>query len=141
MIMRNRFIISMLVAAISACSTAPRAPSVKMDNLSPEQLNAVHNVKIYSQAKITRQQFTVLKGIEGVSCKDSFWGHAATKRDAILQTQYMALQAGADGIINLQCETPRDASARYDCSKVVICTGEAIRSSAGEGPDRVQPAK
>ena len=139
--MRNRFIIFVLVAAISACSTAPRAPSVKMDNLSPEQLNAVHNVKIYNQARITRQQFTVLKGIEGVSCKGSFWGHAATKRDAILQTQYMALQAGADGIINLHCETPRDASARYDCSKVVICTGEAIRSSAGEGSDRVQPAK
>jgi hypothetical protein len=141
MFMRNRFIISMLVGAISACSTAPRAPSVKMDDLSPEQLGAVHNVKIYSPGRITGQQFTVLKGIEGVSCKDSFWGNAATKRDAILQTQYMALQAGADGIINLQCETPRDASARYDCSKVVICTGEAIKSSPGEGPDRVKPPK
>jgi hypothetical protein len=139
--MRNHFVIPMLVVAISACGTAPRAPSVKMDDLPPEQLSAVHNVKIYSQARITRQQFTVLKGIEGVSCKDSFWGHAATKRDAILQTQYMALQAGADGIINLQCETPRDAGAKYDCSKVVICTGEAIRSSAGEAPDRVKPAK
>jgi hypothetical protein len=139
--MRYHFIISMVVIAISACSTAPRAPGVKMDDLSPEQLSAVHNVKIYSQARITRQQFTVLKGIEGVSCKDSFWGHAATKRDAILQTQYMALQAGADGIINLQCETPRDASARYDCSRVVICTAEAIRSSPGESSDRVRPSK
>jgi hypothetical protein len=134
-------IIFIVVAATSACSTAPRAPGVKMDDLSPEQLRAVHDVKIYIQPKITRQQFTVLKGIEGVSCKASFWGAAATKRDAILQTQYMALQAGADGIINLQCETPRDPGARYDCSKVVICTGEAIKSKPEEARERVNPAK
>jgi hypothetical protein len=138
---RNCFVIFMLVAAISACSNAPRAPSIKMDDLSPEQLSAVHAVKLYNQAKITRQKFTILKGIEGVSCKGSFWGHAATKRDAVLQAQYVAQQAGADGIINLQCETPRNASAKYDCSKVVICTGDAIKFSAGETRDRPEPAQ
>jgi uncharacterized protein YbjQ (UPF0145 family) len=141
MLMSNRFIIFILAGAISACSTAPRAPSIKMDDLSPEQLSAVHAVKLYNQAKITRQKFTVLKGIEGVSCKGSFWGHAATKRDAVLQAQYVAQQAGADGIINLQCETPRKASAKYNCSKVVICTGDAIKFSAGENPDRLAPAQ
>ena len=134
MLMSHRFIIFILAGAMFACSsTAPRAPNVIMDNLSPEQLSAVHAVKLYNQAKITRQKFTVVKGIEGVSCKDSFWGNAATKRDAVLQAQYVAQQAGADGIINLQCETPRNARARYECSKVVICTGDAIKFAPGGG--------
>lgn len=142
MLISHRFIIFVVAGAMFACSsTAPRAPSIKMDNLSPEQLSAVQAVKLYNPAKITRQKFTIVKGIEGVSCKDSFWGNAATKRDAVLQAQYVAQQAGADGIINLQCETPRKASARYDCSKVVICTGDAIKFSAGETGDRFAPTK
>ncbi|HVW64386.1 MAG TPA: hypothetical protein VHB01_05165 [Nitrosospira sp.] len=141
MSIKNYIIIFILVAGISACSSMPRAPGVKIDDLPPEQLSAVHNVKIYSQAKGMRQQLTILKGIEGVSCKRSFWGHAATKRDAILQAQYMALQAGGDGIINLQCQIPRDAGAKYDCSKVVICTGEAVKLGARETREKAEPAQ
>jgi len=138
---RNHTIIFILVTGISACNSVPRAPSIKMDDLPPEQLNAVRAVKLYNQAKITRQKFAILKGIEGVSCKNSFWGRAATKRDAILQAQYVAQQAGADGIINLQCEVPRNPSAKYDCSKVVICTGDAIKFVAGETRDPPVPVQ
>lgn len=133
-------IVSILVAAVSACGTTSRPSTVKIDDLSPEQLNALNEVKVYSQAKIARRPFDIMKEVQGISCKGSFWGHAATKRDAILQTRYVAQQGGADGIINLQCNSPPEATATYDCSTIMICTGKAIKFKASEAHDRVEPA-
>jgi hypothetical protein len=133
-------IVSILAGMVSACGTTSRPPVVKMNDLSPEQLSAVNAVKVYNQAKIARRPFDILKAVQGISCKNSFWGHEATKRDAILQTRFAAQQAGADGIINLQCESPPEATATYDCSAIMICTGEAIKFKAGEAHDRVEPA-
>jgi uncharacterized protein YbjQ (UPF0145 family) len=122
---RNHALIFLSVVLFSGCGTTKLPPTVGMDHLSPEQLNALEVIKIYSQTKTIKQQFDTVTTVQGISCKSSMWGKAATRRDAILQTRYRAQQAGADAIIYLRCDHQRDAA--YDCSEIVICNGEAIK--------------
>ena len=123
----NHALIFLSVTLFSGCGTTRLPPAVSMDHLSPEQLNALELIKIYSQTKTIKRQFDTVATVQGVSCKSSMWGHAATKRDAILQTRYRAQQAGADAIIYLRCDNQHAAAATYDCSEIVICNGEAIK--------------
>ncbi len=122
---RNHALIFLSVALFSGCGTTKPPPTVGMDHLSPEQLTALEAIKIYSQTKTIKQQFDTVTTVQGISCKSSMWGKAATRRDAILQTRYRAQQAGADAIIYLRCDHQRDTA--YDCSEIVICNGEAIK--------------
>lgn len=121
----NYALIFLSVALFSGCGTTKPPPIVRLDHLSPEQLNALEVIKIYTQTKSIKRQFETVTTVQGISCKSSMWGRSATRRAAVLQTRYRAQQTGADAIINLRCDNQRDAA--YDCSEIVICNGEAIK--------------
>ena len=124
----NHALIFLSVALFSGCGTTkPPPPAINIDHLSPEQLNALELIKTYRQTKVIKRQFDIVGAVQGISCKSSMWGHAATKRDAIFQTRYRAQQAGADAIIFLRCDDKHADAPTYDCSEIVICDGEAIK--------------
>lgn len=121
----NIALIFLSVLLFSGCATTKPPPIASIHQLSPEQLDALVGIKIYTQTKRIKRQFETVTTVHGISCKSSMWGRAATTREAVLQTRYWAQQAGADAIINLQCDRQRDNS--YDCSESVICNGDAIK--------------
>ena len=123
--LKNHLMTLVLSALVGACGST--SPVANIDDLSPEQVSVINGVPIYKHSKILRRKLEILKTVEGISCKNSIWGYAATKRDAIFQVRYGAHQIGADGIINLRCDRPRDLTDTYKCSDIVICSGEAIK--------------
>lgn len=126
--LRNHLIIPMLAALLAGCGT-PKAPppTVNMDHLPQEQLDVLEEIKIYGHTKMIKRPFDNLGIIQGVSCKSSTFGRAATKRDAILQARYQAQKIGADAILYLQCNHQGDTPSPYECSESVTCNGEAIK--------------
>ena len=122
---RNRVLIPVLTALISGCGAM--VPVVKMEDIPVEQRRAVNEVAIYNQTQLTGRKFKVINIVEGISCKNRLWDHAATKSDAIFQARYWAQQMGADGIANVQCDNPRGTTTTYNCWESVTCTAEAIK--------------
>lgn len=102
-------------------------PVVKVDDMPADQRRAVNDVAIYNQTQLVGRKFKVVNIVEGISCKNKMWDHAATKSDAIFQARYWAQQAGADGVANLQCDAPRGTTTTYNCWESVTCTAEAIK--------------
>jgi hypothetical protein len=118
-------LITLLSALASGCGAL--VPVVKLEDISAEQRHAVNEVAIYNQTQLIGRKFKVQNIVEGISCKNKMWDHAATKSDAIFQTRYWAQQIGADGITNLQCDQPRGTTTSYNCWESITCTAEAIK--------------
>jgi len=119
--------ITLWLAAAFLSGCGAMVPVVKMEDVSPEQRRAVNDVTIYNQVQLISRKFKVVNIVEGISCKNKVWDHAATKSDAIFQARYWAHQMGADGITNLQCDHPRGTTTTYNCWESVTCTAEAIK--------------
>lgn len=118
--------IGLWLAATSLAGCGAMVPVVKMEDIPPEQRRAVNEVTIYNQTQLIGRKFKVINIVEGISCKNKIWDHAATKSDAIFQARYWAQQMGANGITNLQCDHPRGTTTTYNCWESVTCTAEAI---------------
>lgn len=118
-------LIPLLAALVSGCGAM--VPVVKMEDIPVEQRRAVNEIAIYNQTQLIGRKFKVINIVEGISCKNKLWDHAATKSDAIFQARYWAQQMGADGIANLQCDNPRGTTTTYNCWESVTCTAEAIK--------------
>lgn len=101
-------------------------PVVDMDTVTPQKRQAVDAIQIYNQAQLQGTKFRVLNLVEGISCKNKVWDHAATRSNAVSQARYWALELGANGITNLQCDHPRGTTTTYNCWESITCTGEAI---------------
>ncbi len=117
--------LSAQIAIISGCGSF--VPVVKMENLSVEQRRAVNDVPIFNQTQVMDKKYKIMNIVEGISCKNKIWDHAATKSDAIFQAKYWAHQMSADGISNLQCDSPRGTTTTYNCWESITCTAEAIK--------------
>jgi len=115
-------IILMLMAG---CGTL--VPTIKQDELKPDQRRMVNEVEIFNQQQLGGRKYRILAVVEGISCKNKVWDHAATKSDAILQARYWARQSGADAITSVQCDVPRGTTVTYNCWESITCTAEAIK--------------
>jgi hypothetical protein len=118
-------VFSTLIAMIAGCGSF--VPTVRMEDLSVEQRRAANDVQIFDQTQLIGKKYKILNIVEGISCKNKLWDHAATKSDAIFQAKYWALQMGADGITSLQCDFPRGTTTTYNCWESITCTAEAIK--------------
>ncbi len=123
--MLRTFLIVTCVAALSACGAM--VPVVRIDDMSLEQRRAVNAVEILSHSQLANRQYSIVNIVEGISCKNKVWDHAATKSDAIFQVKHWAREAGADAISNVQCDSPRGTTVTYNCWESVTCTAEAIK--------------
>jgi uncharacterized protein YbjQ (UPF0145 family) len=117
----------LLPLAMLLAGCGPMVPVRDMDTLSPPERAAVQNVQIFNAAQLTGKPFRVLTIVEGISCKNKAWDHAATRSDAINQARYWAHQAGADGITAVQCDSPRGTTTTYNCWESITCTAEAVK--------------
>jgi len=108
-------------------SCGPMVPVMKMEDVPVEKRRAVNEVAIYDQAQLVGRKYRILNIVEGISCKNKMWDHAATKSDAIFQARYWAHEMGADAITNIQCDTPRGTTTTYNCWESITCTAEAIK--------------
>lgn len=117
----------MISGALLVAGCGAFVPIVKQEELPAEERRAVGEVEILNATQLVGKRFKVLNIVEGISCKNKVWDHAATKADAIFQARYWARQQGANAITNIQCDVPRGTTSSYNCWESVTCTAEAIR--------------
>lgn len=111
---------------ITSC-VGPLVPVKNISDLPPEERRVVLSLPIYNESQLTGKKYTIIAVVEGISCKNKTWDHAATKSDAIDQLKYWAKEQGADAILNIQCETPRGTTTTYNCWESITCTAQAIK--------------
>jgi uncharacterized protein YbjQ (UPF0145 family) len=117
----------LLIVALLLSGCGAMVPVVKQEELTAQQKREVNEVAIFNSSQLVGKDFTVLKIVEGISCKNKTWDPAATRSDAIFQARYWAKQMGADGIANLQCDHPRGTTTSYNCWESITCSAEAIK--------------
>ena len=113
------------VAFLAGCGAM--VPTIKLDEMPVEQRRAVNALEIYNTTQLIGRNYSIITIVEGISCKNKVWDHAATKTDALFQTKHWAREAGADAITNVQCDSPRGTTVTYNCWESVTCTAEAIK--------------
>ena len=82
---------------------------------------------IYNESQLQNKSYKIINIVEGISCKNKVWDHAATKTNAINQSKYWAYEMGADALLNIQCEQPRGTTTSYNCWESITCTAQAIK--------------
>jgi hypothetical protein len=113
------------LAVLTACGAM--VPIVKFNEMPVEQRRAVNALEIYNTTQLIGKNYSIITIVEGISCKNKVWDHAATKTDALFQAKHWAREAGADAITNIQCDSPRGTTVTYNCWESVTCTAEAIK--------------
>jgi len=121
----RKFLSILIVVALTGCGAM--VPTVKVDYMSVEQRRAINSLEIYNTTQLIGKSYSIITIVEGISCKNKVWDHAATKTDALFQAKHWAREAGADAIKNVQCDSPRGTTVTYNCWESVTCTAEAIK--------------
>jgi hypothetical protein len=128
LVMRASLLLSALLILVSCVGS--RVPVKKIDELPLEERRAVLGLPIYNESQLVGKEYTVINLVERISCKNKTWDPAATKTDAINQAKYWAREQGAQGVMNLQCDLPRETTTSYNCWESITCTGQAIKFNA-----------
>lgn len=112
-------------AILSGCGAF--VPVVNIKDLPPEKIYALRSIPIYNSVQLIDKDFQVITIIEGNSCQNKLYDPPATRTAAIEQLKFHALEAGANGITNIQCGAREGTSTRTNCWELISCTAEAIR--------------
>ena len=123
----DRVGVALLALLSTVACVGPLVPVKKIDELPTHERRAILSLPIYNESQLLNTNYVVLTVVEGISCKNKTWDPPATKTDAINQAKYWAREAGADGIMNLDCEAPRGTTPTYNCWESITCTAQAIR--------------
>ena len=102
-------------------------PVVNIKDLPPEKKHALRAIPIYNSVQLIDKDFQVLNILEGNACQNKLYDPPATRTAAIEQLKYHALEAGANGITNIQCGAREGTSTRTNCWELISCTAEAIK--------------
>ena len=123
----NMYRAMLLVSFVLLSGCGAMVPTVSMEKMPIDQRRAVNDVEIYNQSQLVGKEYKILMIVEGISCKNKIWDHAATKTDAIFQAKHWAREAGADAVTSIQCDHPRGTTTTYNCWESITCTAEAIK--------------
>lgn len=100
--------------------------SIKLRDLSEQEIKASNAVLMLSQAQLAEKKFSVLGSVEGISCKRKNDEPSASRSDALFQARYWASKKDANAISNVRCGQAKEVSI-YSCLEAYICLADAIR--------------
>ncbi len=126
MLRRNLGLLFAVVLVLGGC-VGSRAPVNKIDALSPEERPAVIGLPIYNEGELTGKEHTVIKFVEGTSCRYRRGDPVPNETDAINEAKYWAKDHGAEGIKILKCDPPRGKTIFQSCWESITCNGQAIK--------------
>jgi S1-C subfamily serine protease len=94
------------------------------------------SVKMLTSRDLSPDQYTPIKQLSAVSCRRSAIDRRPSERDAIIDLQRQAYQAGADALLDTRCRASDTADLLNNCWQSVECIGTAIALGTGKGtPD------
>jgi S1-C subfamily serine protease len=129
-------VVSFVLLSTAAC-IGPLVPVIRVDSHKAQSLRKT--VRVYEVGEVPDGSYLTLTAIQATSCQNKSW-ETASEEDAVNQLLYKASIAGANGIINVLCET-EGTSFSKNCWSSVTCRSAAIRvahtqSTAPDGDSR-----
>lgn len=112
------------LAAAGGCS--PFVEVVKLDPAARAKARA--DVKQYLPGEVPSAYRTV-EQLEATSCQLTLSDPRATNQDAIDQLHFKAAKAGANGLVDVFCDTPGTFDLGKNCWSSIKCRGTAIAVS------------
>ncbi len=98
-------------------------------------------VRLLTSRDVSSGEYTSIKQLSAVSCRQSTFGRSPSERDAIFDLQRQAFQAGADALLDARCRASDGPDLLNNCWASVECIGTAIKlkgsdaaSHSGDGP-------
>ena len=125
--MKVLYMTTVMIGVFGLVGCGAMVPVKNIKSLPVGQMNEVLTLPIYNESQLKDRKYSVLNVVEGISCKNQLWEPAATKTDAINQVKYWAKEQGANGVMNIQCDTLRGTSRSYNCWESITCTGQAVK--------------
>ena len=98
-----------------------------------EPVIAGDTVKMLTSRDLSPGQYTPIKQLSAVSCRQSFVDRRPSERDAIIDLQRQAYQAKADALLDTRCRTSDTADLLNNCWQSVECIGTAITLGTAKG--------
>jgi len=93
-------------------------------------------VRLLTSRDVSSGEYTSIKQLSAVSCRQSTFGRRPSERDAIIDLQRQAFQAGADALLDARCRTSDGPDLLNNCWASVECIGTAIKlKGSGAAPD------
>jgi S1-C subfamily serine protease len=90
-------------------------------------------VKMLMSRDLSPGQYTPIKQLSALSCRRSTFDRRPSERDAIIDLQRQAYQAGADALLDTRCRASDTADLLHNCWQSVECIGTAIALSTATG--------
>ncbi len=121
-------ILGMLFIALLLASCAPRVKVIKLSDLSPEALAEASKVQVFRLDNPTpKPNIEKYVGeITAYSCKHNTWDPPASKGNALIQLKVAAVDAGANGIIDITFDSRGTDVWGTNCWESVQASGTAV---------------
>jgi len=116
-----------MVLALPGCGTF--VPVIDMSTVPKEKLQQSFRIKVYeiSSASTYPEVIEYIGSISAFSCKHMLYDPPASRGDALAQLRLVALNAGADAIIDLTYDTRGTDAFGTNCWESVQASGVAVK--------------
>jgi len=127
-LVRNAFAGLLAAAALSVACAAQA-----QDGFEP--VISADAVQLLTSRDVSAGEYTSIKKLSAVSCRQSTFGRSPSERDAIIDLQRQAFQAGADALLDARCRASDGPDLLNNCWASVECIGTAIKLGGGAPHD------
>tara|TARA_B100000029_G_scaffold295829_1_gene289128 strand:+ start:437 stop:820 length:384 start_codon:yes stop_codon:yes gene_type:complete len=121
-------VLAILILGLLLTSCGPRVKVTKLSDISPEILTEASKVQVFRLDNPTpKPDIEKYVGeITAYSCKHLVWDPPASKGDALKQLKVEAVQAGANGIIDITFDSRGTDTWGTNCWESVQASGTAV---------------
>jgi len=121
-------VLAILILGLLLTSCGPRVKVIKLSDISPEILTEASKVQVFRLDNPTpKPDIEKYVGeITAYSCKHLVWDPPASKGDALKQLKVEAVQAGANGIIDITFDSRGTDTWGTNCWESVQASGTAV---------------
>ena len=121
-------VLAILILSLLLTSCGPRVKVTKLSDISPEILTEASKVQVFRLDNPTpKPDIEKYVGeITAYSCKHLVWDPPASKGDALKQLKVEAVQAGANGIIDITFDSRGTDTWGTNCWESVQASGTAV---------------
>ncbi len=121
-------VLAILILGLLLTSCGPRVKVTKLSDISPEILTEASKVQVFRLDNPTpKPDIEKYVGeITAYSCKHLVWDPPASKGDALKQLKVEAVQAGANGIIDINFDSRGTDTWGTNCWESVQASGTAV---------------
>jgi uncharacterized protein YbjQ (UPF0145 family) len=119
--------VAALAASLAACAQPTRVPVTDMASLSPGELTAAANVRVFTTEQQPPKLAQAVAPVTADCCKHLTTDPPASKGDALQQLQLKAAQMGANAVVNVTFDVRGTDAWGTNCWQTVQASGMAAR--------------